>query len=40
KYQFNDNISITPGIIYIIAPNGDSDDDDAVIGVVRTTFTF
>ena len=40
KYQINDNISITPGIIYIIAPNGDSDDDDAVIGVVRTTFTF
>ena len=40
KYQLNDNISITPGLIYIIAPNGDSDDDDAVIGVVRTTFTF
>ncbi len=40
KYQLNDNISVTPGIIYIIAPNGDSDDDDAVIGVVRTTFTF
>lgn len=40
KYQLNDNISVTPGIIYIISPNGDSDDDDAVIGVVRTTFTF
>ena len=40
KYQLNDNISVTPGLIYIIAPNGDSDDDDAVIGVVRTTFTF
>jgi len=40
KYQFNDNVSITPGIIYILSPNGDSDDDDAIIGVVRTTFTF
>ncbi|ELS04376.1 carbohydrate-selective porin [Xenococcus sp. PCC 7305] len=40
KYQLNDNISVTPGLIYIIAPSGSSDDDDAVIGVVRTTFTF
>ena len=40
KYQVNDNVSITPGIIYIISPNGDTDDDDAIIGVVRTTFTF
>ena len=40
KYQFNDNISVTPGVIWIQAPSGDSDDDDALIGVVRTTFTF
>ena len=40
KYQFNDNVSLTPGIIYIINPNGNDDDDDAVIGVLRTTFTF
>ncbi|MEM9274996.1 MAG: iron uptake porin [Cyanobacteria bacterium P01_F01_bin.143] len=40
KYQLNDNVSLTPGVIYIIAPNGNSDDDDAVIGVLRTTFTF
>ncbi len=40
KYQLNDNISVTPGVIYIQAPNGDKDDDDALIGVVRTTFTF
>lgn len=39
KYQLNDNISITPGIIWIAAPSGES-DDDAVIGVVRTTFRF
>lgn len=41
KYQFNDNISVTPGIVYIIDPNGgDDNEDDAVIGVLRTTFTF
>ena len=40
KYQLNDNISVTPGVIYILSPNGESDDDDALIGVVRTTFTF
>ena len=40
KYQFNDNISITPGVVYLISPNGNEDDDDALIGVLRTTFTF
>lgn len=41
KYQFNDNISVTPGVIYIIDPNGgDDNEEDAVIGVLRTTFTF
>ncbi|WP_036484520.1 iron uptake porin [Myxosarcina sp. GI1] len=40
KYQLNDNISVTPGVIYILSPNGDSDEDDAIIGVLRTTFTF
>ena len=40
KYQFNDNISITPGVEYLISPNGSEDDEDALIGVLRTTFTF
>jgi hypothetical protein len=40
KYQINDNISITPGVIYLTAPQGLSDNDDAIIGVLRTTFTF
>jgi len=40
KYQFNDNISVTPGVIYLINPNGNEDDEDALIGVLRTTFTF
>jgi hypothetical protein len=40
KYQFNDNVSITPGVVYVINPNGTSNDEDALIGVVRTTFSF
>ena len=40
KYQFNDNISITPGVVYLINPNGNNEDDDAILGVLRTTFTF
>ena len=40
KYQFNDNISITPGVVYLINPNGNEDDEDALMGVLRTTFTF
>ena len=40
KYQFNDNISLTPGVVYIINPNGNDEDDDAIIGVLRTTFSF
>ncbi len=40
KYQLNDNISVTPGVVYITSPNGDEDDEDALIGVLRTTFTF
>jgi hypothetical protein len=41
-YQFpiNNNITITPGIIYLINPNGNSANSDIIVGVVRTTFTF
>ena len=38
-YRVNDNISITPGVIWLTDPN-DTDNDDAIIGTVRTTFTF
>lgn len=38
RYQITDNISITPGIIYLLAP--DQQDDDALLGVLRTTFKF
>lgn len=40
KYQFNDNISVTPGVIYIVNPNGSDNEEDALIGVLRTTFSF
>ena len=40
KYQLTDNISVTPGIIWLTAPGQDKDNDDAVIGTLRTTFTF
>jgi hypothetical protein len=40
KYQVSDNISITPGVIWLTAPGQSSDNDDAIIGTVRTTFTF
>jgi Carbohydrate-selective porin, OprB family/S-layer homology domain len=40
KYQLNDNISITPGVIWISNPEQTDDSDDAFVGTVRTTFTF
>ena len=40
QHKVNDNISITPGVIWVTAPGNDSRNDDAVIGTLRTTFTF
>jgi carbohydrate-selective porin OprB len=47
KYRVNDNISITPGVIWLTAPGQVKGGDDAVsglevsvIGTLRTTFTF
>ncbi|WNZ45441.1 iron uptake porin [Leptolyngbya boryana CZ1] len=40
QYQLTDNIAITPGIIWLTAPNHDNRNDDIVIGTIRTTFTF
>jgi hypothetical protein len=39
KYKLSDNLSITPGLIYLTAPN-QVDGNGAFIGVVRTTFSF
>lgn len=46
KYQLTDNISITPGLIYLPSVNqnagipGDNSNEDVFVGVLRTTFTF
>ncbi|MEB3293227.1 MAG: iron uptake porin [Synechococcales bacterium] len=40
KYQLNDNISITPGLIWVMNPGQVNSNDDALIGTLRTTFTF
>jgi len=39
KYQVTDNISVTPGVIWLLSPN-QTRDNDAFIGTLRTTFTF
>ncbi len=41
-YQFrvSDSLTITPGIIYLTAPNQDANSTGAVIGALRTTFSF
>ncbi|PHM07968.1 iron uptake porin [Nostoc sp. 'Peltigera malacea cyanobiont' DB3992] len=40
KYRLSDNISITPGVIWLTSPGQNSNNDDAIIGTLRTTFTF
>ncbi|MBD2363784.1 iron uptake porin [Anabaena minutissima FACHB-250] len=39
KYRVSENISITPGVIWLTNP-GQTNDNDAIIGTLRTTFTF
>jgi Carbohydrate-selective porin, OprB family/S-layer homology domain len=40
KYQLNDNISVTPGVIWLTSPGQGANRDDIIIGTLRTTFTF
>lgn len=40
RHQLTDNISITPGVIWLTAPNHDDRNPDVVIGVLRTSFVF
>jgi Carbohydrate-selective porin, OprB family len=40
QLKVNDSLSITPGIIYLTAPNQDTNSNGAVIGALRSTFTF
>ncbi|MDX2214534.1 MAG: iron uptake porin [Oculatellaceae cyanobacterium bins.114] len=40
RYPLTDNISITPGVIWLLDPGNVNTNDDIVIGVVRTSFSF
>jgi Carbohydrate-selective porin, OprB family/S-layer homology domain len=40
KFQVTNNISVTPGVIWLLAPNQNNDNSDVIIGTIRTTFTF
>ncbi len=40
RYRLTDNIYITPGVIWLLAPNQDSNNPDAFIATLRTTFQF
>lgn len=40
QYHINDHIEITPGVVWITAPNFDARNSDDVIALVRTTFKF
>ncbi|MBD2386758.1 iron uptake porin [Cylindrospermum sp. FACHB-282] len=40
QYKVSDNITITPGIIWLTAPDHNNDNDNVVIGALRTTFSF
>ncbi|HEY9616576.1 MAG TPA: iron uptake porin [Microcoleaceae cyanobacterium] len=40
KYRLNDNVSITPGAIWITAPDQNSDNDSFFVLTLRSTFKF
>lgn len=40
QYKLTDNIAITPGFIWITAPDSDASNPDSVVGWLRTTFRF
>ncbi len=40
QYQLSDNIAITPGLIWVTAPDHNNNNEDQVIGTIRTTFSF
>lgn len=40
RYNLNDNISLTPSVIWLVDPFNNNDNDDTFIGTFRTTFRF
>jgi hypothetical protein len=40
RHQLSNQLSITPGLIWITAPDHNNDNDDLVVLTLRTTFEF
>ena len=40
QYKVSDNITITPAVIWLTAPDHNKNNDSVVIGALRTTFSF
>jgi BMFP domain-containing protein YqiC len=40
SFKVSDNINITPGAFVLFNPEGNSNNDTTLVGVLRTTFTF
>ena len=40
QYRLSDNLTITPGIVWITAPDNSNLENDLVIGAIRTTFAI
>jgi hypothetical protein len=40
QYKVSDNITITPAVIWLTAPNHNDSNGNLVIGALRTTFSF
>ncbi|KAF3885253.1 MULTISPECIES: iron uptake porin [Nostocales] len=40
QHQINSNISVTPGLIWILSPGQNSENRDSIICTLRTTFAF
>ena len=40
RYKLNKNITFSSGVVWITAPNQDTDNEDIVVGVFETVFSF
>lgn len=40
QYKLSDNITLTPAVIWLTAPDHNDSNDNVVIGALRTTFSF
>lgn len=40
QYPINENIMITPGLVWLTSPDHNNDNSDILIGTIRTLFSF